>query len=192
MVALPVRLHSNPQGGELKKVVSPAAKRCAARACIEGALGSKAAACRALGLARSSYYRPSAERPERQAGRKEIVAMSEANPRYGYRRVTVLLRRKGVKINAKRVQRIRRAEGLQVSKSQCKRRRIGESTAVPHSSLGDLTPSEYAQKPNKADGGYSAPKPRAARRGKRSEEHEVLPHLCGAQINPNKLAEFQF
>ena len=56
--------------------------------------------------------------------------MSEANPRYGYRRVTALLRRKGMKINAKRVQRIRRSEGLQVSKRQCKRRRLGESTAV--------------------------------------------------------------
>ncbi len=56
--------------------------------------------------------------------------MSEANPRYGYRRIAALLRRNGKVINAKQVQRIRRAEGLQVSKRQSKRRRVGESTAV--------------------------------------------------------------
>jgi len=264
--------------------------------------------------------------------------MSEANPRYGYRRVTVLLRRKGMKINAKRVQRIRRAEGLQVSKRQCKRRRLGESAAVrqraerprhvwswdfiqdqtsdggnfriltlidehtrqclamhaawsiravdvitvmemtiarygapehirsdngpefiayaikdwldaagiksmyiepgapwenghiesfhdklrdeclnrelfhtlaearvileswrieynerrPHSSLGYLTPSEYAQKPNQIDGGYAPPNPTPlAAAGVRGEQ-EVLPHLRGDQINLNELAEFQF
>ena len=43
--------------------------------------------------------------------------MSQDHPRYGYRRVTALLRREGHEINAKRVQRVRRKEGLQVSRS---------------------------------------------------------------------------
>jgi len=97
---------------------------------MERGLGNTATACRALSLARSTFYRAKEESPQRQSNREEIVAMSESNPRYGYRRVTALLRRKGMKINAKRVQRIRRSEGLQVNRRQCKRKRVGSSTAL--------------------------------------------------------------
>ena len=58
-----------------------------------------------------------------------IVDLSEAKPRYGYRRITALLRRQGHEINGKRVQRVRRMEGLQVKKKQRKLRRVGVSTA---------------------------------------------------------------
>jgi putative transposase len=68
------------------------------------------------------------ERGERGAGRA-IVELSEANPRYGYRRVTALLRRGGEAVNAKRVQRVRRAEGLQVRKNQKRMKRLGISSA---------------------------------------------------------------
>lgn len=61
---------------------------------------------------------------------KEIVELSEAHPRYGYRRVTALLRRAGHEINSKRVQRVRRRAGLQVSRKQRKLRRQGVSTAL--------------------------------------------------------------
>ena len=88
-----------------------------------------AAACRALGLSRSTYYRKKEESPEKRESRERIVALSEKHPRYGYRRVTVVLRRSGKKVNAKRVQRVRREEGLVVSKRQRKMRRIGISTA---------------------------------------------------------------
>jgi len=59
----------------------------------------------------------------------EIVKLSQDHPRYGYRRVTALLRRAGHDINAKRVQRVRRKEGLQVRRRQRKLRRLGLSTA---------------------------------------------------------------
>jgi putative transposase len=61
--------------------------------------------------------------------RQEIMILSEQHPRYGYRRVTALLRRSGRSINAKRVQRVRREQGLQVSKKQRRMRRVGLSTA---------------------------------------------------------------
>lgn len=67
--------------------------------------------------------------PERQQMHQEIVALSEDNPRYGYRRVTALLRREGHEVNAKQVQRVRRQKGLQVSRRQRKMRRLGLSTA---------------------------------------------------------------
>jgi transposase InsO family protein len=61
--------------------------------------------------------------------RKEILELSGKHPRYGYRRITALLRREGFEINTKRVQRVRRQEGLQVSKKQRRMKRLGVSTA---------------------------------------------------------------
>jgi transposase InsO family protein len=92
-------------------------------------MGTTAEACRALGLARSSYYRNSAMNLENRNVQKQIVSLSQEHPRYGYRRVTALLRREGQEINAKRVQRVRRQEGLQVIRQQRKLRRLGVSTA---------------------------------------------------------------
>lgn len=96
---------------------------------IETGLGTTAKACRALGLARSSYYRNSTMSGESRSFQKEIVKLSQDHPRFGYRRVTALLRREGHEVNAKRVQRVRRKEGLQVSRKQRKLRRLGISTA---------------------------------------------------------------
>ena len=88
-----------------------------------------AVACRAFGLSRSTYYRKKEESPQKRESRERIVALSLEHPRYGYRRVTVVLERSGKKVNAKRVQRVRREEGLVVSKRQRKMRRVGISTA---------------------------------------------------------------
>ena len=110
-------------------MVSPSAKRRAVKQVIETGLGTTAQACRALGLARSSYYCHSTMSPESRTFEKQIVQLSQDHPRYGYRRVTALLRREGQEINAKRVQRVRRKEGLQVSRRQRKLRRMGLSTA---------------------------------------------------------------
>ncbi len=95
----------------------------------EGWSGSTAAACRALGLARSSFYRESREAVESRRVRKEVVELSGKHPRYGYRRITALLRRDGFAVNPKRVARLRREEGLKVSKRQRRMRRLGTSTS---------------------------------------------------------------
>jgi putative transposase len=44
--------------------------------------------------------------------------------RYGYRRITALLRREGYAVNHKRIERIWRREGLKVPHKQPKRRRL--------------------------------------------------------------------
>ena len=100
------------------------------RMSMEEGLGNAAQGCRALGLARSSFYRCGKESVESRRVRHEIVRLSGEHPRYGYRRITVLLRREGFEVNAKRVQRIRREEGLSVSKRQRRMKRLGVSTAV--------------------------------------------------------------
>jgi len=91
-------------------------------------MATTAQACRALGLARSSFYLTSQRRPESQALDQEIKTLSQKHRRYGYRRITALLRREGREVNSKRVQRARRMEGLQVMKKQRRMRRVGEST----------------------------------------------------------------
>jgi hypothetical protein len=54
---------------------------------IEAGLGTTAEACHALGLARSSYYRNHAISIAKRQVRRQIVALSQEHPRYGYRRV---------------------------------------------------------------------------------------------------------
>ena len=55
---------------------------------------------------------------------KRIVALASAYGRYGYRRVTALLRQEGWLVNHKRVERIWRREGLKVPQKQPKRARL--------------------------------------------------------------------
>ena len=54
----------------------------------------------------------------------EIVGLARRYGRYGYRRVTALLRAAGWRVNAKRVERFWRREGLRVPRKQPKRRRL--------------------------------------------------------------------
>jgi transposase InsO family protein len=96
---------------------------------MEQNIGSTAQACRALSLARSSFYLASHVSQESRTLHREIKALSQKHPRYGYRRITALLRRAGHEVNSKRVQRARRREGWQVSKKQRRMRRLGASTA---------------------------------------------------------------
>jgi putative transposase len=122
------RADPDPQRGKRKKMVSPSSRRRAAKYLVEEGLSNAAQACRALGLARSSYYLAPQQRaraPKRL--NQKIMALSEEHPRYGYRRITALLRRNGKQVNPKRVQRVRYQAGLQVSKRQKRTRRVGPS-----------------------------------------------------------------
>jgi transposase InsO family protein len=53
-----------------------------------------------------------------------MIELATIYGRYGYRRVTVLLRQEGWRVNHKRVQRLWRQEGLKVPHRQPKRRRL--------------------------------------------------------------------
>ncbi len=61
---------------------------------------------------------------DEDALRKEIVETACAYGRYGYRRVTALLRNEGWHVNHKRVARIWRQEGMKVPQRQPRRRRL--------------------------------------------------------------------
>ncbi len=54
----------------------------------------------------------------------DIIELARQYGRYGYRRITALLRRAGWTVNKKRVERIWRCEGLKVPAKQPKRGRL--------------------------------------------------------------------
>ena len=54
-----------------------------------------------------------------------MYELSRENPRFGYRRITKLVRRGGQRINEKRIHRLWKQAGLQVPTKKRKRRRIG-------------------------------------------------------------------
>jgi len=55
---------------------------------------------------------------------QNVVSLAAQYGRYGYRRITALLRREGWRVNHKRVERIWRQEGLKVPKRQPRRGRL--------------------------------------------------------------------
>ena len=77
--------------------------------------------CRALGLARSTYYyktKKDDDKPLRQA----IEDLAELWSKYGYRRITRELHREQWVVNSKKVRRLMREMGLQAVKKAQKRR----------------------------------------------------------------------
>ena len=99
-------------------------------------------ACRKLGVTEQAYYRWRKEYGgmrveqarrlkdlQKENGRlKKLVAriieLATQYGRYGYTRITALLRREGWKVNHKRVERLWRPEGLKVPRKMPKRRRL--------------------------------------------------------------------
>jgi putative transposase len=78
-------------------------------------------ACKAIPLRRSTYHYRS-RKPEQAILRKRIREIAETRTRYGYRRIHVLLRREGWRINAKRVYRLYKLEKLQMRHKPPRRR----------------------------------------------------------------------
>jgi putative transposase len=85
---------------------------------------SERRACRTLGQPRSTQRRTRRVRSDEAALTEAIVVLAAAYGRYGYRRITAMLRANGWRVNAKRVQRIWRREGLKVPRRQPKRGRL--------------------------------------------------------------------
>jgi len=85
---------------------------------------SERLACRVLGQHRSTQ-RKKLTRPDDEAAlTADITSLATEYGRYGYRRITAMLRQRGWRVNAKRVARIWRREGLKVPAQQPKRGRL--------------------------------------------------------------------
>lgn len=86
----------------------------------------------ALGLvkmARSTFYREGRGRPEEQELQERIRELALSQAAFGYRRITAVLRRQGLRVNPKRVYRLYRQMDLQ--KPVTKRGRRGLKRPVP-------------------------------------------------------------
>ena len=81
-------------------------------------------ACRVLGQHRSTQRKAPKGRADDAALTADVIELATRYGRYGYRRITALLRDAGWLVNVKRVERIWRQEGLKVPAKQPKRGRL--------------------------------------------------------------------
>jgi len=85
---------------------------------------SERRACRVLRQARTTQRHSPHIKSDEERLVARIIELATRYGRYGYRRITVLLKQEGWKVNHKRVERIWRREGLKVPKKQPKRGRL--------------------------------------------------------------------
>lgn len=105
-------------------MIAPDSKRQAVRQAIEALDVSERRACQVIGQPRSTQRYDKQIPEDEELLRQRIIELASAYGRYGYRRVTALLRNEGWLVNHKRVQRIWREEGLKVPQKQPKRGRL--------------------------------------------------------------------
>jgi len=92
-------------------VVGPTQKRKAVAALVNRGR-SLSAACRRIGLARSTWNYERQIPQDEEAAVQHIKDLSQRFPRFGYRRIVVMLKREGRPMNRKRVQRLWQLAGF--------------------------------------------------------------------------------
>ena len=105
-------------------MISPARRRQAVEQ-VQQELGvSERRACRVIGQPRATQrYQPKSADDE-ELLIKRMVELASEYGRYGYRRITAMLRNEGWLVNHKRVERLWRREGLKVPQKQPRRGRL--------------------------------------------------------------------
>jgi putative transposase len=91
-------------------------------------------ACRVLNQARATHRHRVKIRDDEPRLLGRMIELAGVYGRYGYRRITALLRREGWRVNHKRIQRLWREAGLKVPAKQPKRGRIwlNDGSCVRH------------------------------------------------------------
>ena len=102
---------------------------------------SERRACRAVQQPRSSQRYVPTPRADEDALTQAIVALAEGYGRYGYRRITALLKDEGWAVGKDRVQRIWRREGLKVPKKQPQRGRLWLNDGVLYPVTANPSPA---------------------------------------------------
>ncbi|TXM53498.1 IS3 family transposase, partial [Methylobacterium sp. WL120] len=109
------------------KLLSPARRRACVEHIMRTMTVSERRACRALGQHRSTQRKVPRGRDDEEALTADLTALAEKYGRYGYRKISALLKAAGWFVNDKRVERIWRREGLKVPARQPKRGRIWDN-----------------------------------------------------------------
>lgn len=105
-------------------MIAPDSKRQAVRQVVEALDVSERRVCKIIGQPRSTQRYGKQISMDQDLLRRRIIELASQYGRYGYRRITALLRNEGWLVNHKRVQRIWREEGLKVPQKQPKRGRL--------------------------------------------------------------------
>lgn len=95
---------------------------------------SQRRACKVLGQSRSTQRQNCEKSDDEERLTRRITEFARDYGRYGYRRITALLRYERWRVNHKRVERIWRQEGLKVPTRQLKRKRLwlNDGSCVRH------------------------------------------------------------
>lgn len=133
----------NAEGSGLKKMVEPQALRTAVAFFREQHEASERRACRLVGIGRSTHHYQQIRNGKREALRERIRELARERQRFGYRRLTALLRREGWVVNAKCVWRICREEGLAVRKQRRRKIRRESIPATPVTRPNQRWPMDY-------------------------------------------------
>ena len=91
---------------------------------------SERRACRVLGQPRATQRRRVVMRDDEAALIRAIIALASEYGRYGYRRMTALLRQQGWEVNPERLERIWRREGLKAPTDSPNGPGCGSTTAT--------------------------------------------------------------
>ncbi len=110
-------------------MVTPAARREAVGFFRDRFGLSERGACRLASYSRSSFRRERRREAADRPLRERLLELAAERPRFGYRRLHVLLRREGWPINRKRVYRVYRELGLAVRRK--KRKRVAQANRRP-------------------------------------------------------------
>jgi len=110
-------------------MVTPVARRAAVGFFRERWSLSERSACRLAGYSRSSFRRESQRRARDAPLRQRLLELAAERPRFGYRRLHLMLEREGWRINRKRVYRVYRELNLAVRRKQ--RKRVAQANRLP-------------------------------------------------------------
>jgi len=107
--------------------LSPARRRACVEHIVDVLHVSERRACRALGQHRSTQRKLPRGDDDEEALTADLIALARKHGRYGYRKISALLRAAGWLVNDKRGERIWRREGLKVPKKQPKKGRLWDA-----------------------------------------------------------------
>lgn len=110
-------------------MVGPSAKRVAVGWLVDAHHATLRRACRLVGLSTATWRYQRRGRVDNTHLLARLQAHAAVRPRFGYRRLHVLVAREGVQANHKRVHRVYREAGLQVRRRT--RKRLTRTARVP-------------------------------------------------------------
>lgn len=125
-------------------MVKPAAQREAVRFVVERHDLSERRACGLIRIGRSTWsYR--SRRPTDEDIRSALKVLAAKRPRWGYRRLHVLMGREGHRMNHKRLYRLYRTEGLAVRRKKRKRLTRERTPMPPPARLNERWSMDFMQ-----------------------------------------------